>query len=563
MTSTKKRSKSVNNQPAPATPIKAVAVLEEDEESTDLLPQESIRSEVNLLSFPFFALSRKDAQKRMTTEYRTTLKRGEERLDVSWIVSANPRYGYPRPFDRQVHRAIEQIISEMKPPLQNPVPIGSLYRIAQLLNLQRSGRLYNNIKAALQRIVTTSIESKGTYYDKGKRRWREATFHLYDKVFFTGEELDNGEIADDNYLVLDSWYLDNINNRYVRPLDYTYYRSLQSPIASRLYELLGVKFYGMGKNPYIRYRYSTLCQLLPVTRYRRVSKAKEILNPAHEELRITGFFDRVDWNKIEGETRDWYITYYPGTRARQEIEDGKRGNNHLALPPPEDSEPVSSTAAPQPTASDADDTVVSALQKFGISKNQAQKLAKEYPKDYILEKLEMVQWLVDMKSPLVAKNPAGFARRAIEEDYPAPPHYKSKAQRAEETERKAQELQRLKNCTICEGTGYYQVAENTMSVCQHNDRRAPQKPKPDATIEPLWKQVLESLRGQTPASTYETRVKDTKLLGLDGQTAVIGVADKSSKEWLERSLYRSIVRTLEQVLGQPVNVEFVVSPETS
>ena len=202
------------------------------------LPQEFIRSEVNFLVLPFFALSRRDAHQRLQTEYRATVKRGDEKFDVLWAVSANPRYGYPRPFDGKVHKAIEQIVSQLKPPIENPLRIGSLYGIARLLNLKDSGRVYLSIKAAIQRIVTTSVESKGTFYHKGSKRWIEDTFHIYDRAVFVGETLPGGETADTNYLFLSSWYLDNVNERHVKPLDYTYYRSLRSYVASRLYELL-------------------------------------------------------------------------------------------------------------------------------------------------------------------------------------------------------------------------------------------------------------------------------------------------------------------------------------
>jgi replication initiator protein A len=471
MVSTRNKTKPTTAQRANSTPSKQVVLLEEDEEDnakhpTDLLPQGIIRAEVNFLTLPFFALSRTDAQKRMATEYHTTVKRAEEKLDVSWIVSANPRYGYPRPFDRQVHKAIEQIISGLKLPVENPIPLGSLYHIARLLSLRDSGQVYRDVKAAIQRIVTTSVESKGTFYDKGKKRWQEATFHLYDMVVFTGEHLPNGEIADTNYLFLGNWYLDNINARYVKPLDFSYYRSLKNAIASRLYELLGVKFYGIGHYPYIRYRYSTLCQLLPVTQYQRPSKAKEIFKLAHDELISSKFLAKVEWQEIPNEKYDWYVCYWAGTRAKEEI---RQWSKQGALPPPDDLQlgQPTATTTPQQADEDIDNDVVVALQNFGISKKQAVKLAKEHEREYILEKLELVQWFRETQSPLVAKNPAGFARRAIEEDYPAPPQYKSKKQQALEAEEKEREEQLRLNCALCEGTGYYKVAENRMAACQH------------------------------------------------------------------------------------------------
>jgi len=136
---------------------------------------------------------------------------------------------------------------------------------------------------------------------------------------FVGETLPGGEVADTNYLFLGSWYLDSLNARYVKPLDYTYYRSLKSPIATRLYELLGVKFYGM-KAPYILYKYSTVCQLLPLTRQRYLSQAKQKMSAAHQRLTETEFLENVEWENIPGDNRDWYVKYYPGKRVGEEIQ---------------------------------------------------------------------------------------------------------------------------------------------------------------------------------------------------------------------------------------------------
>ncbi|GAI77341.1 unnamed protein product, partial [marine sediment metagenome] len=128
---------------------------------------------------------------------------------------------------------------------------------------------------------------------------------------------------DNNYLFLGSWYLQNLNSRHTKPIDYTYWRSLKSKIASRLYEILGVKFYGIRnkKEDHIRYKYSTLCQLLPVTPYRYFSDAKWQLNFAHDELKDSGFIVEYEWS--ENGKKDWLIYYWPGERAKEEIRKAK------------------------------------------------------------------------------------------------------------------------------------------------------------------------------------------------------------------------------------------------
>jgi len=556
MTPTKKKTKSVDQRLTNSTPTKQVTVLETDEESTDLLPQESIRSEVNFLNYPFFSLSRKDAQKRKKAEYSATIKRGDETLDVYWKVSANPEYGYPGPFDQQVHKAIEHIISQMKPPIQNPVPIGSLYGIAKLLSLGWSGKTHKEIQASLTRIVTTSIESKETFYDKSKEKWIRDVFHLYDRVVFVGQTLPNGEIADTNYLILSSWYLASINARYVKPLDYTYYSSLQSPITRRLYELLGVKFKG---SPFINYSYSKLCQLLPLSRYQYFAQAKRQLESAHQELVRTGFFENVEWVKVKNDPHDWLVNYWAGERAKKEIEDGKRGNNHEALPPPDVLElgqmlPTPST--PKQAANDVNDDVANALQKFGISKKTAKRLAKNHPEQDVFEKLELVQWLIDTKSPLVSKNPQGFLVKALDEGYlPQPPKgYKTATQRKEEAERQQQELEQQK-----------QVTEQFQKAREEAKQRLIEKhpPQPirgtDHTTQTAWSKVLAALKERVSTGNYNGWLKDTVLLQVTDTAARIAAPSRLACTQLEYRLYREISNAMKSILGKDVDLEFVVA----
>jgi len=289
--------------------------------------EDQVRAEVNLLTLPFFALSRKGLKDIQEICYHDVVTRGGKRVEIFWRVSANVRQGFPGPFDKEVHKAIEQILSEQlrsrSLPLKNPIPLGSLYELCRRMGINSSGKNYRRIKEALKRITLTGVESRGAFYCRGRGQWVEDVFHLYERVVFKGERLEDGSVADQNYLYLGSWYLQNINALYLKPLDYAYYRGLRSTVARRLYELLGVKFYGLlrrggGAQPRIQYRYSTLCQLLPLTRQRHPSKAREKLGPAHEELIKTGFLADVEWQAAaarEGEEPDWLLVYAPGPRA--------------------------------------------------------------------------------------------------------------------------------------------------------------------------------------------------------------------------------------------------------
>ena len=285
---------------------------------------EEFRSEVNLLTYPFFALTTKDIFNRKKSEFKAVVSRDDEKLEVLWRVSADTEYGYPGPFEKKVHRAVEQIIEEGGTPVENPIRF-SIYELCKRMGISTGGPNYEKIKKAFGRIVSTTIKSEGTLFQKDKKRWVDRRFHLYDSITFRGEERNNGEIAETNCLYLNDVYLKSLNARYVKPIDFDYYRDLDTNIAQRLYELLGVKFYGIydGNQSYIRYKYSTLCQLLPLKRCEFLSTAKQRLDPAHEELEKGNFFDKVFWKEVEGE-RDWYIFYYPGAKATSEIKKYKR-----------------------------------------------------------------------------------------------------------------------------------------------------------------------------------------------------------------------------------------------
>lgn len=316
---------------------------QEREEKPELIADatsslEIIKSEVNLLIFPFFALNNREVRERKETEFRARIERGGQWVEIIWNVSANPKYGYPGPFDKRLYKAIEQIIGEMGPPIKNPIPF-SLYDLCRKVGMGIGGRQYQGIKEIMERIVATTIKSRGAFYYKGRKRWIDDTFHLYDRVVFKGEQLPDGTIAETNYLYLSSWYLESINSFYLKPLDFEYYKSLKSTIAQRLYELLGVKFNRILQEGLesLRYRYTTLCQLLPITPQRYLSKAKERLEPAHNELKKTGFLKKVVWQPTSSE-RDWFIYYYPGPRAEEEAGRYRLPEDVDALPLAEEGE---------------------------------------------------------------------------------------------------------------------------------------------------------------------------------------------------------------------------------
>jgi len=87
-------------------------VISETEQSKKVARRDFIKSEVNFARLPFFALSRYQLESKKKVEYKDVVNRGGRTLEVLWKVTANAEYGYPGPFDKKVHKAVEYLISQ-------------------------------------------------------------------------------------------------------------------------------------------------------------------------------------------------------------------------------------------------------------------------------------------------------------------------------------------------------------------------------------------------------------------------------------------------------------------
>ena len=203
-----------------------------------------------------------------------------------------------------------------------------------------------------------------------------------------------------------------------------YLKSLKSKIASRLYEILGVKFYGLRnkKQDYIHYRYSKLCQLLPVTPHEYISLAKQQLDPGNNELRDTGFISKYDWS--ENGNKSWLIYYWPGERAKEEMKRIKiKGINNRTeeyLPGPK--EEVNKYSKEQID-------LINKLVEINVSKVTAENLIKSNDQELIKKWTEAINYSN-------AEDKAAYLVKAIRENWQVPEEYlreiKEKQDREEE-----------------------------------------------------------------------------------------------------------------------------------
>jgi hypothetical protein len=198
-----------------------------------------------------------------------------------------------------------------------------------------------------------------------------------------------------------------------------------------------------------------------------------------------------------------------------------------------------------------------ALENFGISKSAANKLTQNFPEELIMEKLDLAQWLVSTGSPSVAKNPAGWLRKAIEEDYTPPRNYESSKQRKAKTEKASQLAKRqAKERQLVEAEYRRVKAEAKEQLLQEFP---PTLIGEGLTTHTAWEQALQKLKDQVGVANYETWVKDTVLLEVTDRAAKIAAGSPFQVAWLERKLYPQIVNALKDVLKRQLDLQFITT----
>lgn len=78
----------------------------------------------------------------------------------------------------------------------------------------------------------------------------------------------------------------------------------------------------------------------------------------------------------------------------------------------------------------------------------------------------------------------------------------------------------------------------------------------------IWQTAHGELQLQLPRETYDTWLRNARLIAHEDGTYIIGVHNIYAREWLEHRLKKVIVRTLGRIAQRTVEVRFVVASES-
>lgn len=75
----------------------------------------------------------------------------------------------------------------------------------------------------------------------------------------------------------------------------------------------------------------------------------------------------------------------------------------------------------------------------------------------------------------------------------------------------------------------------------------------------VWQTALYELQLQLPRETFDTWLRNARLLAVNGDCWLIGVHNVYAREWLDQRLKKVIERTLSRLVGEKVDVQFEVA----
>jgi phage replication O-like protein O len=212
------------------------------------------------------------------------------------------------------------------------------------------------------------------------------------------------------------------------------------------------------------------------------------------------------------------------------------------------------------------------LGTFGITQSTITKLIQDYPVVYIKEKLAMAQGLVAARSGLVSQNPAGWLRRAIEEDYILSKTFERHRQRSVREKNEARRARAgLRAISDVAGEQHMakeqpqpaQTVATTPCQCPQNVVTHTRENKPEKTDQrenqETWDKALEQVKNDLPPGETEARLAGTTLIEVTETAARISVDNPFAVALLERRLYGQIAKAMKAVVGKDLDLQFIAA----
>jgi hypothetical protein len=480
------------------------------------------KDEMNLAEFPIATLrGRGDSRREIVYHGEIVDRVTGIRMGQAWRVTGDSLLGLPNEFDERVYVALMAITARSD--FTGRRVAFSVYQILKIMGQAANSRSYEFVERSLRRLKGVTITAQGAFFDNATKEYIRTTmsFNLIDKFWLSYREKDNHvreEIGVPAYMVWSEEIWNSFQAGYIKDLDLDYFYNLENPTARRLYRLLDKRMWYENQGSI---DLKALVGRLGMVEYAHRSQIKRKLEPAIRELLQTGFLESYRYDDQPGYTRVYFV-------------------RSPRLPRPAE-EPVS----------DQGRSLADQLVARKISRERAQQLLDLYGEACVEEKLELLQWKLDTpQRGRPVTDPAAWLIRAIEANFQLPPGFRPAVERrraAEEWKRQWNDLAQREDELAAERAAQRQAAVEARQ--KHYGTTDKDKA--------VWVMVLQELKVLMSDATYRMWLARTQLLSTKEGTALIGVPNAATEDWLRQRLHDPIQQALAGHLG-PITLQFEV-----
>lgn len=339
-----------------------------------VLPELITKDELNLAEYPFALLSDRAPKAMKALAFADTITDIDgKKVERRWIVNGSEAYGLPTASDEPVYLALMQMGREQG--FQSSVIHFVFGDLLKRLGLSDDGRSYKRVRSSLLRLTGVQITADRSFFDKAKGRYSTKSFHIFDSF-----EINGGPgVREASFVRFSEELFGSIQAGALNTLNFGLYLSLNSSVARRLYRYLDKATFD-GKETYRIGIHKLAFERLGMARSYFPSQIKRLLDPAHEELIQAGFLKAVSYQKGREDELVVYRFSQPNSEQGQLTE---------------------------------------ALIERGVTAAAARKLVSEHGCDRVRRHIAAFDALRAAGS-LRAKNPGGWLRSAIDNDYDHP-----------------------------------------------------------------------------------------------------------------------------------------------
>jgi hypothetical protein len=463
-----------------------------------------VSAEQNLEEFPLFELKARKRGAKARVFEKVIEGEGGVSLNQVWKVMPSGEYGMPGPVDQDVYLAVLQLLQQRGGMPEDGELSFSLYELRKILGwLDDSGGAYKEIRDALLRIATTSMQSRNAFYSAQERRRIVDTFNIW-SVHFAEHEVKGQTVRERHVLKFHPIFIRNYMAQYLKGIDSDFYWSLRSPVSKRLYRLVDLQragglswetdLFGVRDQIPLDYNYP--------------SQIKRALQKAHGELLQRDFLSSVEY---EGKTDVTYMVSREFARRQKARE--------LSGDPKEI-------------------FAIERLIRERIDGDTARELVVTHGPDRCLFYAEAVnhqKGVLSRAGWIVSAIKGGWAIRdvaqtTLQDSLPESPVESAEDQGSPRSERRV-------------------------------DRSPPPPyvpPDPDPAAEEVWEQVLQDAEGDIDVSSLRVWFDGISPIGLEDSTLSIAVPNSFAKEYIETRFGELLESSLKERLSKKASLRVVV-----